>query len=74
MQTVMDTIHGHRSIRSYKPNPVPDDLLQTILEAGIRASSSGNMQTYSIIVRSCIETTSHFHHVLHGDAARGLII
>jgi nitroreductase len=50
MKTVLDTIHDHRSIRSYKPDPVPDDLLQTILEAGIRASSSGNMQAYSIVV------------------------
>ena len=48
--TVIDAMHLHRSIRKYKPDPVPDDLLQEILEAGIRASSSGNMQTYSIIV------------------------
>ena len=52
METVMDSIHGHRSIRRYKPDPIPDDLLQSVLEAGIRASSSGNMQTYSIIVTS----------------------
>lgn len=50
MNTTIDTIHQHRSIRAYKPDPVPDDLLQEILCAGIRASSSGNMQTYSIIV------------------------
>ena len=48
--TVIDQIHAHRSIRKYKPDPVPEDLLQKILAAGIRASSSGNMQTYSIIV------------------------
>jgi len=48
--TIIDQIHAHRSIRKYKPDPIPDDLLQNILEAGIRASSSGNMQTYSIIV------------------------
>jgi nitroreductase len=47
--TVIDQIHAHRSIRKYKPDPIPDDLLNKILEAGIRASSSGNMQTYSII-------------------------
>jgi hypothetical protein len=40
----------HRSIRAYKPDPVMDKLLNEILEAGIRASSSGNVQTYSIIV------------------------
>lgn len=47
---VIQQIHQHRSIRKYKPNPVPDELLNKILEAGIRASSSGNMQVYSIVV------------------------
>ena len=48
--TVIDIIHQHRSIRQYRPDSIPEDLLTEILEAGIRASSSGNMQTYSIIV------------------------
>lgn len=45
-----DLINTRRSIRKYKPDPVPDDLLEQALAAGLRASSSGNMQTYSIIV------------------------
>ena len=45
-----DVINSHRSIRKYTPDPVPDDLLEQALAAGLRASSSGNMQTYSIIV------------------------
>lgn len=45
-----DLIQRHRSIRTYKPDPVPDELLNQALAAGLRASSSGNMQTYSIIV------------------------
>jgi nitroreductase len=49
MDTI-ETIHHHRSIRQYRPDPVPDDLLTDLLEAGVRASSSGNMQSYSIIV------------------------
>jgi len=48
--SVIDAIHQHRSIRKYKSDQIQADLLQEILEAGIRASSSGNMQTYSIIV------------------------
>ena len=48
--SVIDAIHQHRSIRKYKSDHIQADLLQEILEAGIRASSSGNMQTYSIIV------------------------
>ncbi len=47
---VMQQIHAHRSIRKYKPDPIPEELLTEILEAGIRTSSSGNMQSYSIIV------------------------
>ena len=45
---IFEVIHRHRSIRQYKPDPVPQDILEEILQAGIRASSSGNMQTYSI--------------------------
>ena len=47
---LFDVINNHRSIRTYKPDPVPDDLLTEVLGAGLRASSSGNMQTYSMIV------------------------
>ena len=47
---VLEQIHQHRSIRKYKPDSVPDNILDEILDAGIRTSSSGNMQTYSIIV------------------------
>ena len=47
-----DVINSHRSIRRYKPDPVPEDLLERALSAGLRASSSGNMQTWSVIVTS----------------------
>jgi nitroreductase len=40
----------HRSIRKYKTDPVPEEILQRILASALRASSSGNMQTYSMIV------------------------
>ena len=46
----LDTINGHRSIRKYLGDPIPDDDLEQILHAATRASSSGNMQTYSMIV------------------------
>jgi len=47
---VIDAMHAHRSIRRYRPDPVPEEILSEILEAGVRTSSSGNMQSYSIIV------------------------
>lgn len=45
-----DTILNHRTIRKYTSDPIPDQILEYILEAGTRASTTGNMQVYSIIV------------------------
>ncbi|MDP4209173.1 MAG: nitroreductase family protein [Bacteroidota bacterium] len=47
---MLDVILNHRSIRKYKSNPISPELLNNILEAGTRASNTGNMQAYSIIV------------------------
>jgi nitroreductase len=46
----MDALYNHRSIRKYQDKPIDDQLLSQILEAGVRASNTGNMQAYSIIV------------------------
>ncbi len=48
--TLMDTILNHRSIRKYKSNPVEAEKLDRILKAATRASTTGNMQVYSIVV------------------------
>ena len=47
---MIDTILSHRSIRKYKSTPIADDLLGQVLEAGTRASTTGNMQVYSMVV------------------------
>ncbi|KYG69828.1 NADPH-dependent oxidoreductase [Bdellovibrio bacteriovorus] len=49
---ILDAINSHSSIRSYKKDLVPEGMLQRILHAASRASSSGNMQAYSVIVTS----------------------
>lgn len=41
---------SRRTIRSYTSQPVPDDLLLPMLEQATRASNTGNMQTYSVII------------------------
>lgn len=46
----METILNHRSIRKYKNTPIDDKVLDEILQAANRASNTGNMQVYSIIV------------------------
>lgn len=47
---MIHTIKNHRSIRRYKNDPIPKDVLNEVLLAGTRASTTGNMQVYSMIV------------------------
>lgn len=44
------TYFSRRTIRRYRKEEISNDLLERILAAGIRTSTTGNMQVYSIIV------------------------
>jgi nitroreductase len=46
----MELLTSHRSIRSYQATQIDKTVLHEILESGIRASNTGNMQLYSVIV------------------------
>ena len=43
-------IAEHRSHRKFKPEAIPAEAMSQALEAAVRASNTGNMQVYSIIV------------------------
>jgi FMN reductase (NADPH) len=45
----IEQIYRHFSVRSYRPDPVPAGLVETVVAAGQRASSSSNLQTYSVV-------------------------
>lgn len=40
----------HRSYRRFRDEPVPQEVMREMQEAAVRASNTGNMQVYSIIV------------------------
>lgn len=46
----MTSLFSHRSIRQYKSDPVPENILKEIISAGTRASNTGNMQLYSVVI------------------------
>jgi len=46
---LLSALENHVSIRKYKKELVDEELLKDILNAGCRASTTGNMQVYSII-------------------------
>lgn len=46
---VIDGLLGHRSVRSYLPDPVSDDQLAVIIAAAQSAASSSNLQAWSVV-------------------------
>jgi nitroreductase len=50
MTEISDILNDRRTIRKYSSEPVDDKLLNDLLMAGCRASTTGNMQLYSIII------------------------
>ena len=47
---LLEAMHTQRAIRYLKPDPVPDELIEKILAAAIRAPSGGNRQQWGFIV------------------------
>ncbi|OME80709.1 NADPH-dependent oxidoreductase [Paenibacillus sp. FSL A5-0031] len=49
MNEVIALLKNHRSIRKYKDSPIPEQHLEQIILAGQAASTSSNIQAYSVI-------------------------
>lgn len=66
-------IFEHRSIRKYLKKDIPENTMTSILEAAVRASNTGNMQVYSIIVTTDTEikkelAPTHFNQSMVTEA------
>jgi nitroreductase len=76
-----DAISSRRNVRAFNDEPLPDDALRRILEAGWRAPSSRNWQPWDFVVvtdRAQLEELSKVWqgggHIAHAAAAIGLVI
>lgn len=47
---MIDTLKNRRTIRQYTDQDIPEQLLNDLLEVAARASNTGNMQLYSVVV------------------------
>ncbi len=45
----IDLIRCHASVRAYKPDPVSPEMIETIVSAAQRSSTSSNLQVYSVV-------------------------
>ncbi len=67
---MVNEIYSHRSIRKFKSDPIPQSVIDKMIEAASRASTCGNMQCYSLIVsrsKIMIDALSPLHF---GQVAR----
>ena len=65
MRDIIDVITSRKSIRRYKPDPIPDEMIDKILEAGRWAPTGENYQPWRLIVIRDQETRNRI-----GDLAR----
>jgi len=47
---MLDLLNQHRTIRKYTEQTIDNELLDNLLTTACRASNTGNMQTYSVVV------------------------
>jgi nitroreductase len=50
MNPVIETILNRRSVRAYKPDPLPREVLETLVKAGTYAPTGSNAQTWRFVV------------------------
>jgi nitroreductase len=49
LNPVLETLFAHRSVRAFKPDPLPDGTLELLVAAAQSAPSSSNLQVWSAI-------------------------
>ncbi|MFW9889055.1 MAG: nitroreductase family protein [Candidatus Thorarchaeota archaeon] len=68
---ILDEILKRRSGRAYSNRQVPDEMLESILEAGRRSPSCGNAQAWNLVVLKSPDRLAEAHEALSGGNAWG---
>jgi len=64
---LFEAIRGRRSIRSYRPDRIPEQDLREILEAAVCAPSAGNLQSWEFVVVRENETKAALAEAAYGQ-------
>ncbi len=76
MSSCLDTIFSRVSVRMFKPDPIPMDVLKRIVEAGIRAPTAGGGQEWYFIIVVSEDKRKRIHdllkkaHVVYAEKVR----
>jgi FMN reductase (NADPH) len=64
----IDQIYKHASIRRYKLDPIPREMIEAIVAAGQRASTSSNLQAYSAVAVNDAKTRTRLAELCGNQA------
>jgi nitroreductase len=71
MSDILEVIRTRKSIRRYKPAPIPDEILDKVLEAARWAPTGENYQPWRLIVIKNTETKKRSEILPSSGAGRG---
>jgi nitroreductase len=63
MNAVLEAIKARRSVRAFRPEPVPEELLTQVLEAGTYAATGMNWQSPTILAVTNREVRDELMHI-----------
>ena len=66
---IFEIMYSTRAMRRLKPDPIPEETLKKIVDAGIRCASGGNMQDWAFIIVQDPERKT-----FHMDEAAALLL
>ena len=64
----IEQINRHASVRNYKPDPVPRAMVEAVVAAGQRASTSSNLQMTSVVAVTDPDTRKTLAHLCGNQA------
>jgi len=67
MNSTIDLINKHGSVRNYKPDLVSKEIIETIVAAAQRSSTSSNLQLYSVIALTSQEKRTRMQALCGGQ-------
>ncbi|MGH9186287.1 MAG: nitroreductase family protein [Acidimicrobiales bacterium] len=65
-----DVVRKRRMVRAFSPEPVPQEVLDRVLDAGRRAPSAGNSQGWAFVVLAGPDETARYWDVTFPPARR----
>lgn len=64
---VIEALMQHRSVRGYKPDPVPPGTAETLVAAAQSAATSSNLQTWSVVTVDDPATRARMAEIANGQ-------